>query len=475
MPLTWDTVLMFTGILTHWSNPYTVTGSFTSDRDTFEELSHDTSLTKPYHRARILDLPKRRTIRSTWLIAKLLARVSPLPNKFWFVLSVGLVAQLTLIWLGTASGDPLGDVRYIYDAWVANMAQGHYLLGITDPWVYPYVAQVPLWLAHWIYPPDYLTGWLVLVVNLNMLLIAYTLGWGKRMDRAKAAWFFIACVFLIGPVAIGRLEVFSLALTVFAAIAFLEKRESTSMQLFNAATWIKVSPMAALFSGFIVSENRKRFVLHMLIGTAVILGIGLLLGGNMNMFSFITMQSGRGIQVESTIAIFWLIQILVGIAGSKIYYDNEIVTFQISGFGVSEVASIMTLVQFGALVITIFLGFRAMRAGADSNTAFAWIFLTATLDLLVFNKVGSPQYELWVVGAAIFGILAKTANWRLVVWITVITSGLSWLIFPIFYGDLLASNPLGVSLLVLRNLGMIVILVYANIQLTKLGSKRVKA
>jgi hypothetical protein len=94
---------------------------------------------------------------------------------------------------------------------------------------------------------------------------------------------------------------------------------------------------------------------------------------------------------------------------------------------------------------------------------------------LVFNKVGSPQYELWVVGAAIFGILAKTANWRLVVWITVITSGLSWLIFPIFYGDLLASNPLGVSLLVLRNLGMIVILVYANIQLTKLGSKRVKA
>ena len=409
------------------------------------------------------------------MIAKLLARVTALPNKFWFVLAIGLVAQLILIWLGTASGDPLGDVRYTYDAWVSNMIQGHYLLGLTDPWVYPFVAQLPLWLAHWIYPPDYLTGWLLLVVNLNMLLIAYMLGWGKRMDRVKGAWFFITCVFLIGPVAIGRLEVFSLALTIFATIAFLEKRESTSMQLFNAATWIKVSPMAALFSGFIVSANRKRFLLHMLIGTVAILGIGLLLGGDKNMFSFITMQSGRGIQVESTIAIFWLIQILVGIAGSKIYYDGAIVTFQISGFGVSEVASIMTLVQLGALAITIFLGFRAMRAGADRNTAFAWIFLTATLDLLVFNKVGSPQYELWVVGAAIVGILAKTPNWRLVNWLTLITSGLSWLIFPIFYGDLLASNPLGVSLLVLRNLGVIAILVYANIQLTKLGAKRVKA
>jgi hypothetical protein len=409
------------------------------------------------------------------LIAKLLARVSALPNKFWFVLTIGLAAQLILIWLGTASGDPLGDVRYTYDAWVSNMAQGHYLLGLTDPWVYPFVAQLPLWLAHWIYPADYLTGWLLLVVNLNMLLIAYMLGWGKRMERVRGVWFFILCVFLCGPVSIGRLEVFSLALTIFATISFLEKRESTSMQLFNAATWIKVSPMAALFSGFIVSENRKRFVLHMLIGTAAILGIGLLLGGNMNMFSFITMQSGRGIQVESTIGIFWLIQILLGLSGSKIYYDNEILTFQISGFGVTEVASIMTLVQFGALAITIFLGFRAVKAGVDRNTAFAWIFLTATLDLLVFNKVGSPQYELWLVGAAIVGILAKTANWRLVNWLTIFTSGLSWLIFPVFYGDLLDGNPLGVSLLTLRNVGVIAILVYANIQLTKLGSKRVKA
>ena len=409
------------------------------------------------------------------MIAKILARVSALPNKFWFVLAIGLVAQLILIWLGTASGDPLGDVRYTYDAWVSNMIQGHYLLGLTDPWVYPFVAQLPLWLAHWIYPADYLTGWLLLVVNLNMLLIAYMLGWGKRMDRVRGVWFFILCVFLCGPVAIGRLEVFSLVLTIFATISFLEKRESTSMQLFNAATWIKVSPMAALFSGFIVSENRKRFVIHMLIGTAAILGIGLLLGGNMNMFSFVGMQSGRGIQVESTIGIFWLIQILLGISGSKIYYDNEILTFQISGFGVTEVASIMTVVQFGALAITIFLGFRAVKAGVDRNTAFAWIFLTATLDLLVFNKVGSPQYELWVVGAAIVGILAKTANWRLVNWLTIFTSGLSWLIFPVFYGDLLDGNPLGVSLLTLRNVGVIAILVYANIQLTKLGSKRVKA
>ena len=398
-------------------------------------------------------------------------RVKALATNFWFILGIALLAHLILILLGTASGDPFGDVRYTYDAWVNNMIQGNYLLGITDPWVYPFVAQLPLWLAHWVWPLDYMTGWFILSVNVNMLVICYMLGWGKRMDRVKAVWFFIACVFLIGPVAIGRLEVFTVALGIIGTIAFLENRESVSLQLFNVATWIKVSPMAALFSGFIVSENRKRYFLNLLYGTAVILGIGLLLGGNQNLFSFITMQSGRGIQVESTIGIIWLIQILLGIPGSKVYYDDALVTFQLSGFGVTEIASIMTLVQFGALAITIFLGFRAKRAGVDRNTLFTWIFLTATLDLLVFNKVGSPQYELWVVGAAIVGILAKVDKWKFVTRITLITSGLSWLIFPIFYGDLLDGKPLGISLLVLRNLGVIAILVWANMQLTALGNK----
>jgi len=405
------------------------------------------------------------------LLTNLSKQVLALSHKFWFVLAIALVAQLTLIWLGTASGDPFGDVRYTYSSWVTTSQQHGYILGLNEPWVYPYIANIPVRLANWIWPADYMTGWFLLVVNLNMLLLAYLLGWGKKMDRVKAAWFFIACVFLCGPVAIGRLEVFSLILTVLAAISFIDQRKTVSMQFFSLATWIKVSPVAGIFTGFVASDNRWKFIRNMAIGTAVIVLIGLLLGGNQNMYSFIGLQSGRGIQVESTIAIFWLVQILFNIAGSKIYYDNEILTFQVSGFGVSEVASLMTLVQFGALAITIFLGFRAKRAGADVNSLFAWMFLTATLDLLVFNKVGSPQYQLWVIGAALFGILASTPNWKLVTRLTLVTSALSWLIFPIYYGSLLDGTTPGIALLVFRNLGVVAILVYSNIQLIKLGNK----
>ena len=406
----------------------------------------------------------------------LLNRVKALPRNFWFILFGALIAQLTLIWLGTASGDPFGDVRYTYDAWVTTMGQNHQLLGLTQPWVYPFIAEVPLWLAHWAQPSDYMTGWFLVTVNLNMLLIAYLLGWGRKTERFKAAWFLIGCIFLIGPVALGRLEVFSLALTVFATVSYLNERETVSMQLFNLATWIKVSPLAALATGFVVTDKKLKFVINLLIGTAFILLIGILLGGNQNMFSFIGLQSGRGIQVESSVAIIWLIQILFSIPGPKIIYDSKILSFQVSGFGVSEIANIMTLVQFGALAITLWLGFRAKKQGTDKNTLFAWMFLTSTLDLLVFNKVGSPQYELWVVGAALFGILAGTKHWKFVTVMTLATSALSWLIFPIFYGDLLDGKALGVGLLVLRNLGVIAILVYSNRELIRLGnSKRAAA
>ena len=82
---------------------------------------------------------------------------------------------------------------------------------------------------------------------------------------------------------------------------------------------------------------------------------------------------------------------------------------------------------------------------------------------------------MWVIGVVFFGVLAKLPNWKIVTYITLFTSLLSWLIFPVFYGDVLDGEPLGVGLVLLRNLGLIFILVYANMQLIRLGKKRVSA
>ena len=122
MPIGGNTILVFTGILTHWGNPDSISGSHPADGHGFKELGHGISLTKDM----LLDLPKKRNTGDILLLKKLAA----LPKNFWFILLGALLAQLILISVSTLSGDPMGDVRYTYEAWTKNMAQGNYLLGL---------------------------------------------------------------------------------------------------------------------------------------------------------------------------------------------------------------------------------------------------------------------------------------------------------------------------------------------------------
>jgi hypothetical protein len=124
----------------------------------------------------------------------------------------------------------------------------------------------------------------------------------------------------------------------------------------------------------------------------------------------------------------------------------------------------------GALAITIFLGNRAYRAGADSKHLFVATFLTATLDLVVFNKVGSPQFELWLAVPLMAGILFGLPKWRLPLVTGSAIALLTNLLYPIFYMDLMALGWLGIAILTLRNLLLIVLLVWANVRLTKLAN-----
>jgi hypothetical protein len=157
-------------------------------------------------------------------------------------------------------------------------------------------------------------------------------------------------------------------------------------------------------------------------------------------------------------------------ANPTIYYADSTLTFQVSAFGVDIVAGLMTIVQLGALAITAWLAIRAVRAGADRDRMFAWIFFTATLDLIVFNKVGSPQYQMWLIAAVVYGLIAGIQNWRTVTVMTLIICLLTQLIYPAYYGEILAGHVGGILLLSLRNLMMVYLLVLANYRLTHLGN-----
>ena len=395
-------------------------------------------------------------------------------ESIWLLLIVGLFAHLWLIYTGLRSpSTPMGDILFAYQPWVQFMIDSQKLLGVNVDWVYPYPAMIPMWASALINPNDFQAGWLTIITGLNLLLVAMIANFGKQNSetplRFSAAWFWIFFLVVLGPVSISRVDSFSVIIALLGVMALVNRKLNASTAWFAVGAAIKIWPAALLVSAMAASKYRLRILIAAATTAAVIVVVGFLLGANMSMLSFLTNQSDRGIQIESPIAGFFLWAGVLGLSNNEIYYDTVMLTFQVAGDGVNLVSSLMTAAMAVAIGITAFLAWRAARAGASYRVIMPIAVLTATLDLIVFNKVGSPQFVTWLAVPVILGILFSAQNWRLPLFSVIAIALLTNLVYPVFYQDLLQLNPSALALVTVRNLCYIALLVWANIRLSALA------
>jgi hypothetical protein len=371
---------------------------------------------------------------------------------------------------------PMNDVL-LYGYWLQQMQLGEPIFGIAQDFVYPFPSLLPMWLAKILGgPAGILVGWTSLIAILNSIATGFLTSWGTGGRKAMAAGFFwVGYLFLLGPSGIGRIDAVAAAISVFGLVAFSKDRLALAVSLFTFGAWIKIWPFVLAMSAFIADSRRKITASAAGLVTAAIVLFACAAGANNSLFSFVLKQGVRGIQIESPIAMVWIWAAKLGAPkeSAGIYYDKEIITNQVSGFLVSEVAMLMTAVMFFALAITVWLSIKAVKAGAARNELFALASLTAVLDLIVFNKVGSPQFMSWlalpVIALIYFGVQR--------LWIPVIGAFLiaiaTNLVYPITYMDLMGLGDLSVALLTVRNGLLIAMLVYANIRLGALSKNAV--
>ena len=404
---------------------------------------------------------------------------SLLENRF-FALTGFLVTHLVLVWLGlVGKATPMGDITFAYEPWARQMQTDGMLLGLTQPWVYPF-PNLLLVLMPNLTGFDYQTTWLIISGAISVLVASAVLFASKAPLnlRVLAVWVWSLCLLVLGPVSISRLDSASVAVAILAVMLWnrdgIARRVSAGV--LAVAVWLKVWPIALFIAALAASKNRLGVLSWFLFPAFAIAALGFILGGNsLSIFSFFTQQSNRGIQIESPWAAPWL---WAGVAGSKaagLYFDQPLLTFQVFGAGTEVFANLLGLVMFGALMITAVLGYRASKAAftpsavSTSSKVFAWTAMTAVLDLIVFNKVGSPQYYGWLVAPLLFGVLAGV--WRLRdmgIWVVAIC-GLTGLIYPVIYDNILTLQGWAVGVLTLRNLAAIALLVYCNLKLSALA------
>lgn len=369
--------------------------------------------------------------------------------------------------------NPLGDVRDVYSFWVNEALSAHYWVAIDGPWVYPVLALVPMFLARVFGSELYPNTWLSLVFLLDVVGMGVLTGWGRRSRNLRAGWWWAVFLALLGPIAFGRIDSITVPVAL-VGLLLIVRHPRLATALLTVAAWIKVWPVAILASLVVAVRHRGQVLAAAITTSAVIVIIAVTFGSGWNVLSFITEQTGRGLQIEAPVSTIWLWRAVAGVPGTFVYYDRDILTFQVTGRGTDEAAALMNPILLVAVAVVVLLGVRAVRRGRQAVELVAMLSLALVATLIVFNKVGSPQYITWLAVPVIAGIAAGGAareTMRLPAALVLLVAGLTQAVYPYLYDELVGEQAWMVAVITVRNLLLVAVFVVSLVELTVLGRR----
>ncbi len=379
---------------------------------------------------------------------------------------------------------PMGDVYLVYEPWSGcalfgdlthcTLSSGTWTLpGITSAWVYPQLALVPMllaWLFAWAI--SFTPAWALTVSLANAGAFAILVGRGRSNGRTAAAWFWLAFIAMVGPVGLYRLDGFTVAL-VLAGSLWLVGRPWLGSMLLAVAVWMKVWPAAILAAAVIAVRRRLTVIGGAVAVSAATLGTIIVLGGGRYALGFVSDQAGRGLQLEAPVSTLYLWGAVTESRDSWVYYDPEMLTFQITGPNVNPVIALMTPLLVCVVGAVAALGAVKAWRGASYVRLFPPLALALVLAFIVFNKVGSPQYVVWIAAPLVVGLMLDRRRWLGPAALGLAIALFTQLVYPLMYGGLMLKYPLPFPALMLtaRNALLVVLFVWSVAYLVKVPSR----
>ncbi|WP_051299548.1 glycosyltransferase 87 family protein [Arthrobacter castelli] len=367
-------------------------------------------------------------------------------------------------------GDVLSDVAF-YRWWAFNGLHNGNWVGLDKDWVYPIAALLPM-LASMAagYDLYQLTWWLIFTLLNAAAVLLLTRG-GRRVQGFPAAYWWLAATSVLAPVAVGRIDGLTGPMVV-AGLMLFAARPVIASAVLALATWIKVWPAAVI--GVLLVAGRKRLTL-LLTGFAVSVLIAAAVaaaGGLSHLLSFIGAQADRGMQLEAPFTTPGLWQAVLGLDDARVFHHRDINTLEIRGAWGPVMANLMTpLLILAALCIAGLLVW-AMRNGAARTPLILAGSLAMVSAFVVFNKVGSPQFQVWLIAVVAVGLAHDRHGWRVPGLLMLVIAALTTLVYPIFYGELYTLNPWVALLLTGRNVLLFVLLGWAVKAVVRLGRRQ---
>lgn len=344
---------------------------------------------------------------------------------------------------------------------------------LDGPWVYPAGAIVPMLLpalGSATSSTAYAIGWCLLVTILDGVAVSGLLRRGRRGALAAAWW--LAFLAALGPVAMGRLDGVIAPLMVLALLEALE-RPRLATALLTAGAWIKVAPAAVLLPVAVVVRRPVRAVVVPAAAVSLVVVVAVTAAGGLpHITSFLTTQTGRGLQIEAVAATPWILGHAVDGSGTVLRLNEALVTWELTAPAATTTARALDVVLALSVGAAAGLMWWAGRRGRSGRALLPGALLLLTL-LVVVNKVGSPQYLSWLAPPVAAMLAARAPRGRrwlpAVSALLLVAAGLTQVVFPWGYMDLL-TGELGVALaLTARNALLVALVAMAVVGLVHAG------
>lgn len=287
---------------------------------------------------------------------------------------------------------------------------------------------------------------------------------GARPDAAVALWLIAGPA--LGPIALTRFDLVP-ALAAGTALLILSKRPRTAGALVAVGAAIKLWPAILIPVIAAPARTRLRALVGAVVTGVVVVAGSLAVAGWDRLLSPLNYQADRGLQVESIAALPLMMIWSVAHNPWQITFSKYI-TSEISGPGSNALSAVSTLATAALVVFVVLLWWRSWRRRPEVTPAqVGWVMLAVTTLFIVTNKVFSPQYLLWLSPVAVATIACSPRSdqgvrrWTALL---VLDGLITQVIYPNSYVMVITPawyNPIGVGLLVLRDVLLLALTWYA--------------
>jgi uncharacterized membrane protein len=292
----------------------------------------------------------------------------------------------------------------------------------------------------------------------------------RRLGKSpwKLLLVYTFAVLAVGPILGEQFDLFPAVLTLSAIYFFWLGKVKISWLMLALGTMLKIFPIviAPVFLLLYLRNHQNIQIWKGMITfglTCLIVISPFLFISPASLSNLLNYHAARGLQLESLYSSLLLIGNKMGITAVKL--DFRAGSWNVVGQGSEFMASLSIYIIIAGLLVVYAFIYSRIKPGKSQFSRIGAYSLLAVLVLLIFSKVLSPQYLIWLVPL----IPLLFVGWRKAILVVFILTGvLTYYIFPLHYDSLMAMNTGIIIVLLIRNLLLMLMALLIGISLLRM-------